>query len=60
MTATELSRYGTVLASVPTACGLTFWQYDRDYLGRSDIQASVKDVARVVAEHPPVPCRPRR
>jgi hypothetical protein len=57
MTATELARFGTVLGSVPTACALTFWQYDRDYLGRSDIQASVQDVARVVADHPPVSCR---
>jgi hypothetical protein len=56
MTAAELSRFGTVLGSAPTACGLTFWQYDRDYLGRSDIQAAVQDVARVVAEHPAVPC----
>ena len=59
MTAAELARFGSVLASAPTACGLTLWQYDREYLARSDVQASVQELARIVGAHAPVPCRRR-
>jgi hypothetical protein len=51
MTAAEVKKYGTILASVPSACGLTLWQHDAAYLTRSDIRAALEDVAGVAKVH---------
>ena len=56
MTASEIKRFGTVLASEPAGCGLTLWQYDEVYLGRSDIRSALAEVARLTKSRAPQPC----
>jgi hypothetical protein len=56
MTAAELKKYGTLLASVPSACGLTLWQHDATYLTRSEIRGALDEVAAVTRAHPVKAC----
>ncbi len=65
MTAEEIRRYGTVLASVPT-CGMFLnWEYDgqerwidgsigSDYFDQPEIQQALRELGERFAEHPPV------
>jgi hypothetical protein len=55
MTAQELKDYGLVLG--PAGCGFTLWQYDSDFMSRSDNQQSFKDLAGRLATAPAKACR---
>ena len=65
MSATEIGRYGAVLAKVPS-CGMFLnWEYDNEekwndgtigaeYFARPDLQSALLDLGLLVARHPPV------
>jgi hypothetical protein len=55
MTAQELKDYGLVLG--PAGCAFTLWQYDSDFMARSDNQLSFKDLAGRLATAPAKACR---
>lgn len=56
MTAAEVKRFGSILAGETAACGLTLWQFDAAYLGRSDIRAALDDVTAVARARPAKAC----
>jgi hypothetical protein len=41
MSASQLRSWGNVLASNNLSCGLFFWNYNRTYMGRSDIKSAL-------------------
>jgi hypothetical protein len=62
MTPAEISRYGSVLVKVPTACAFLMWKYDREdtsYFTQPDIQAALEGLGRLAADRPTASCRAR-
>jgi hypothetical protein len=55
MTAQQLKDYGLVLG--PSGCAFTLWQYDSDFMSRSDNQQSFRDLAGRLATAPAKACR---
>jgi hypothetical protein len=55
MTASQVRDYGLVLG--PAGCGFTMWQYDSNFMSRSDNQLAFKDVAGRLATVSSKTCR---
>lgn len=57
MSATELRTYGTALLAQSYGCGFYNWQYDANYLGRTDIQRAFADLSAKARTHAKTSCR---
>jgi hypothetical protein len=55
MTAAQVRDFGLVLG--PAGCGFTMWQYDSNFMSRSDNQDAFKDVAGRLATAPSKSCK---
>jgi hypothetical protein len=55
MTAQQVEDYGLVLG--PAGCALGLWQYDSDFMARSDNQQAFKNLAGRLATAPAKSCR---
>ena len=58
ITAADLQTYGTLFASQPQACALTFWKWDDAYFSQSDIQAALSAIAATASTHTAKTCTP--
>jgi hypothetical protein len=62
MSASQIRRWGSVLAAEPYACAFSMWKYnkaDPAYLERPDIQAALADVSRVATNRARAACQVR-
>lgn len=59
MSAAEIRRYGTVLASDPFVCGFMMWKYVPEFAERPEIRSAMTVVAAVATNRVATSCRNR-